>query len=223
MSVWAFWVMAAVLAGATGHWLAASLQTASLQTTGPDTRLSRTLIFAAMPLAALLLYLALGAGGRPDAPLTDRLDGPLEELPAGAVLVRLQSELRARPDDAEGWRLMARLRRSTGAHEQAADAWRRVLELGGQDVEAMIGLAQALIELEDGLVGEAATGLLDAALSAEPDHMAARFWRAIAYRQQGDASTADDMFRALMAELPEAAPLRAMLARELATASERPQ
>lgn len=214
MGALVFWIAGAILAAGTAWWLTASLQ----PSTGArlPARLPMTFIMGFVPLAGLLLYLALGGNGRADAPLAERLAGSLDELPAGAVLVRLQSELRARPDDAEGWRLMARLRRSTGAHEQAADAWRRVLELGATDAEAYTGLAQALIETEQGLVGEAAIGLLDAALAAQPDHMAARFWRATAYRQQGETKAATQMFRTLMAELPEAAPLRAMLARELA-------
>ena len=91
-----------------------------------------------------------------------------------------------------------------------------MLELGATDAEAYTGLAQALIETEQRLVGEAAIGLLDAALAAQPDHMAARFWRATAYRQQGETKAATQMFRTLMKELPEAVPLRGMLARELA-------
>ena len=210
MGAFMFWMAGAAMAAGTARWLVFALPS------GPDTRLRMSFIVGFVPLAGLALYLALGTNGRADAPLAERLAGPLEELPAGAVLVRLQTELRARPDDAEGWRLMARLRRSSGAHEQAADAWRRVLELGAADAEAYTGLAQALIETEDGLIGTAATGLLDAALAVKPDDVAARFWRATAYRQQGETKAAIKMFRALMAELPEAAPLRAMLARQLA-------
>lgn len=172
-------------------------------------------MLAGVPGAALMVYLYLGNPTLPDAPLQARLDGPLEDLPPAAILARLENQLRARPDDAEGWRLLARLRVTLKQSSKAADAWQRLLDLAPRDVEAQTGLADALIEQEGGVVSETAIALLDAALAQEPDNLQAQFWRAEAWAQQGRADEARKLWRRLRAALPDAAPLAQMLDRRL--------
>lgn len=173
-------------------------------------------VLAVVPLATLGLYLYLGNPSLPDAPLAPRLDGALEDLPPAAILARLENELRARPDDAQGWRLLARLRATLGDHPRAADAWQRLLDLLPGDVEAEVGLALSLIEQDDGVVSAAALNLLDRALAAEPDNQAAQFWRGEAAVQQGDVVAAKRLWGQLRKGLPDDAPLAVMLDRRLA-------
>jgi cytochrome c-type biogenesis protein CcmH len=123
----------------------------------------------------------------PDAPLAARLAGPVENLPPDAVRARLEAELRARPNDAQGWRLLARLHQGVGDHAKAADAWQRLIALGETDAEALTGLAVALIEQDGGVVSSAAFELLERVRAAEPENLQAGFWYAIALRQRGSA------------------------------------
>ena len=130
-------------------------------------------------------------------------------------MARLENELRARPDDAEVWRLLARLHTTTGNHPKAADSWQRLLELRAGDVEAQVGLAAALIEQDGGVVSEAAVDLLDRALAQEPDNLAALFWRAEAWSQQNRADKARALWQRLRARLNDEAPLAKMLDKRL--------
>lgn len=199
-----FWAISGVAAAALGYWLSAPLLREA------DKRAAFS-VLGIVPLLALGIYLYLGNPAMPDAPLAPRLAGNLAELPPAAILARLENELRARPDDAEGWRLLARLHVTTDNHPKAADSWQRLLDLRTQDVEAQVGLAAALIEQDGGVVSEAAVDLLDRALAQEPDNLAALFWRAEAWSQQDRADKARGLWQRLRARLSDEAPLAKML------------
>jgi cytochrome c-type biogenesis protein CcmH len=197
------------LACAIGYALSAPLHAS------PQKRTALTLL-AAVPLVSLGIYLSLGNPQSPDAPLAPRLAGSLEELPPGAVMAKLEQRLRAAPDDATGWLLMARLRMTIEDYAKAADAWQRVLDIERDNGEAMVGLAQALIEQDGGIVSAAAVGLLDAALAREPENFAARFWRAEAHDQLGETAKAKILWRQMRVGLPDNMPLALMLDKRLA-------
>ena len=204
-----FWSICGLAACAVAYWLAAPL----LSDKQKNAALS---VMAGVPLLALGVYLYLGNPTLPDAPLEARLDGPLEELPPAAILARLENQLRSRPDDAQGWRLLARLRVTLKQTDQAADAWQRLLDLAPRDVEAQTGLAAALIEREGGVVSQQAVALLDAALAQDSDNIQAQFWRAEAWVQQGRTDEAKKLWVRLRTALPAEAPLSKMLDRRLA-------
>lgn len=208
-----FWALSGVAAAATGYWLSAPLRKSENIATA-DKR-AASLVVMVVPLAALGIYLWLGNPNMADAPLAPRLAGNLEDLPSGAVLARLENELRQRPDDAKGWRLLSRLYATTGNHPKAADGWQRLLQLSGPDMEAHLGLATALIEQDDGVVSTAAVDLLDRVLADEADNLAALFWRAEAWAQQGDDAKAKALWQRLRARLDDNMPLAKMLDRRL--------
>lgn len=204
-----FWVLAGLAACATGYALFAPMQATPQKRTA-------LVILAAVPMVSLALYLAIGNPQQADAPLAPRLDGALEDLPPGAVLAKLEQRLRAAPKDPTGWLLMARLRMTIEDYTKAADAWQRLLALEPQNSEAMVGLAQALIEQDGGVVSPAAVALLDNALALTPDNFAARFWRAEAHDQLGETAQARTLWRQMREGLPDTLPLARMLDRRLA-------
>ena len=203
-----FWAISGVVAAGLGYWLSAPL----LRETD---RRSALPVLGIVPLLALGIYLYLGNPDMPDAPLASRLAGDLEDLPPAAILARLENELRARPEDTEGWRLLARLHTTTGNYPKAADSWQRLLELQGQDVEAQVGLAVALIEQDGGVVSEGAVDLLERALAQEPDNLAALFWRAEAWAQQDRTDKARALWQRLRERLNDEAPLAKILDQRL--------
>ena len=161
------------------------------------------------------LYLALGRPDMPDAPLAARLAGPVENLPPEAVRARLEAELRARPNDAQGWRLLARLRQGVGDHAKAADAWQRLIALGATDAESLTGLAVALIEQDGGVVSSAAFELLQPRPCRRARKFASRFLVCNCLAPTRGIDEARAAFIALRANLPDGLPLAAMLEREI--------
>lgn len=208
LSIWLFWSAAAVLAMGTVWYMVVPLR-------ADGGRWIPSALLVGFPLLVVLFYLALGRPDMPDAPLAARVAGPVENLPPDAVRARLEAELRARPNDAQGWRLLARLRQGVGDHAKAADAWQRLIALGETDAEALTGLAVALIEQDGGVVSSAAFELLERVRAAEPENLQAGFWYAIALRQQGAIEEARAAFVALRAAIPDGVPLAAMLEREI--------
>ncbi len=203
-----FWTLTALVAFGVAYVVGAPLRVSGAR--------QMLAVLVGVPLISLGVYVYLGNPDTPDYPLDPRLSGTLEALPPAAILARLENRLRDHPDDIEGWRLLARLRVSVSQHVQAGDAWQRVLDLAPADAEAQLGLAQAFIEQNDGVVNEAAVGLLDGVLRVAPDNMVAQFWRAEAWAQQGDDSKARVLWRALRDKLPDAAPLGKALDARLA-------
>ena len=172
-------------------------------------------VLALVPLLSLGIYLAIGNPQTADAPLAPRLEGALEDLPPAAILARLEQRLRQAPDDATGWVLMARLRMTIEDFAKAADAWQRLLQLEPNNDEAMVGLAQALIEQDGGVVSADAVDLLDMALVQQPNNFAALFWRAEAHAQTGETDRARRLWQKLRRDLPDNMPLARMLDQRL--------
>lgn len=206
-----FWAICGILACGLAYWLARPL----LAEAKPHRFMSVFGVLAGVPLLALGTYLYLGNPTMPDTPLSPRLAGELQDLPPAAILARLENELRQRPNDEKGWRLLARLRATLGEHDKAADSWQRLLDLNAGDSEAQIGLAVALIEQQGGVVNEVAVALLDAALAVDSNNVQAQFWRAEAWVQQGRKDKARFLWQRLRADLPDAVPLAKILDRRL--------
>ncbi len=169
---------------------------------------SLTLIMIAIPVAGLLLYLSLGAQGRPDMPLAERLDAPVQELPVGAIIVKIEKRLAETPNDAEGWRLLARLRQQIGDYDRAIAAWDIVAQLEGQSADISVAIAESYIAMEGGLVKDAALGALAQALELDPSHPRARFLQGLSLMQQGKRSDALALWDRLIASLDQQDPFR---------------
>ncbi|MDD9797992.1 MAG: hypothetical protein OXT03_02625 [Alphaproteobacteria bacterium] len=150
---------------------------------------------AILPVVAILLYLWLGAPTEPDYPLAPRLAKPLETLPPAAIVARLEAQLRVRPDDIKGWQLLAQARMAQNKPAQAADAWRQVIALGGENSENVTALAIALIGMEEGFVNAAAKSLLTRALNLNPNQAAALYFMGLAHQQEGDIEAAKTLWQ----------------------------
>jgi cytochrome c-type biogenesis protein CcmH len=211
------WVGSAIAAFGVAYALAAPFREAQ------QNRALLAVLFM-VPSLALALYLYLGNPQTPDQPLTPRLEGALSDLPPAAIMARLENEIRLRPQDVEGWRLLARLRTTVGQPAKAGDAWQRVIELTGEtqpidtqpiDTEAHVGLAQSLIEQDGGVVNEVAVALLDSVLQEDSENLLAQFWRAQSWAQQGEDAKARAIWQNLRANLPDEAPLAKLLDKQI--------
>jgi len=171
-------------------------------------RRALTLIMIAIPVFGLLLYLNLGAQGRPDMPLADRLDAPVLELPIGAIIVKIERRLAETPNDAEGWRILARLRQQIGDYDRAIEAWDIVAQLEGKSADISVAIAESYMALDGGMVNDAATRALAEALTLDPNHPRARFLQGLSLMQQGKRAQALALWDQLIASLDPSDPFR---------------
>ena len=143
-------------------------------------------VVGGLPVFALGVYLYLGNPNLPAFPLAPRLNGPVEELPAPAIIAKLEQTLMANPEDREGWRLLARIRARQNAPSLAADAWSNLLYLAPEDTEAVLGLAAARIETEGGVISANSQVLIEQAYAMAPQNRLALYYRGLLAQQAGD-------------------------------------
>lgn len=161
-----------------------------------------------VPLAALIIYLDVGSPGLPGQPLAARHDTSQTEAARQdqALVAQLAERLKERPDDLQGWLLLARSYGSLGRHDEAIAAWRNVRRLAPDAPEHLGPFAEALIQAAGGSVTPEALTLLQAAARADEADPRPRFYMGLARAQAGDTRGALQAWTDLVAISPRDAP-----------------
>ena len=159
--------------------------------TSPLTRRMVAVVLAALvPLAALALYVNLGAPMVPDQPFAARQGQPggaSAELAAlEARIAELGNKVKADPHDIESWSELGHLYAAHERYRDAADALGKAYELSGKAPARAVDFAEALVLADRGVVGAEAKQLFGAALTAEPRNPRAHFYLGLAKVQTGD-------------------------------------
>ena len=145
-----------------------------------------------LPGLALILYLMLGSPGYSDLPLVDRLDVPPENLPLEGLVVHLEQRLKNKPDDTEGWLMLARTRMALGEADRAEDALLNAISLqdGEQNSDILVMLSESRLQQQDGLIDDGVERLINRALEINPKHPRGLYLRGLSLLQQGDKTEA---------------------------------
>lgn len=139
------------------------------------------IVAGALPIAALLLYVALGnfdafapsaamratAGGGADHPLTQ---AEVEDI-AAKLAARLEKE----PDNPDGWIVLARTYYALNRHADAAKAFERAVALVPGNAELLADYADALGAAQGGTLAGKPQQLIERALKIDPTQ-----WKALA-------------------------------------------
>jgi cytochrome c-type biogenesis protein CcmH len=178
-----------------------------------------------VPAAAVSLYLNVGSPGLPDQPLAERRAqagasegggsaGTMEQMAA-----RLAQRLIANPDDLNGWKLLGRSYMEIQRYAEAADAYRRVLEIGGERLDVSADYAEALVFAADAVVTPEALDIFTALAEADRLNPRARYYLGLAQAQKGDIRGALQAWVDLRAISPPVAPWLAAVDRQIASAA----
>jgi cytochrome c-type biogenesis protein CcmH len=179
------------------------------------------------PLAATGLYLTVGAPGLIDPPPApapadiaalpeDERRAMIESMVAG-----LAARLEEQPQDAEGWRMLARSQMVLERPAEAGESYRRLFAITDGDLEDWRNYASALAGAapEEQFPSTAEfLGALGEIEKRAPDDMMALFYRGGAARQLGDAAGAAAIWRRLLAAMPADAPVHGTLEELIAEA-----
>ncbi len=90
-----------------------------------------------------------------------------------AMVSRLAERLRAAPDDAQGWAMLARSLTVLGRHQEALSAYEKARALRGDDLTLLVDHADALAVARGGRIGGEPMALLQRALQLDPDNLKA--------------------------------------------------
>jgi cytochrome c-type biogenesis protein CcmH len=164
-----------------------------------------TIAIIAMPVAALLLYLALGAPFFPDRPLSSRPDAiALQDV--RRLVAQVEAHLAEKPDDGKGWEVLAPVYSRLGRDADAATAWSRAIALLGATAEREGNLGEALVTAAGGTVTADAKAAFQKAGELSPDDPRPKFYLALALSQSGDKAAATAAWQALIDAAPKDAP-----------------
>jgi cytochrome c-type biogenesis protein CcmH len=161
---------------------------------------------AGLPLAAAGLYSVLGRPDLPDRPLTARMTDQGGDPALADLVARVEAELAQRPDDGQGWEVLAPVYLRTGQPEKAATAYANAIRLLGPTAEREAGQGEALTLLAQGNVTPEARAAFERAVALDPKQIRSRFYLAQAAEQAGDRAKAADIYRALLTEASPGAP-----------------
>ena len=169
-------------------------------------------------VAALGVYLGVGAPGMPDQAYETRVrewaaspEG-LEPAQVAAVIGRVVKD---RPDDHQALTMLGAARFEAGDPIGAASAFRRALGLKPDDAQSWARLGESLVRANEGDVGGDAEAAFREALKREPDQLGARYFLGEAALKRGDKAGAAAAWGPLIAALEPTDPRRAELQQRL--------
>jgi cytochrome c-type biogenesis protein CcmH len=175
-----------------------------------ERRISAGVIALVLPILAALMYAGLSNWNwqtvAAETARGQQLDGLLQQLEA-----RLQSN----PDDLNGWLLLGRSSLSMQRFPRAIDAYQRAYDLSrGENVDAILGLGEALAMSDESALSGRAGQLFDQALARAPNHPKALWYGSMTALQAGDLRKGRDRLQLLLAQGPPPE-LRGVLERQI--------
>lgn len=175
-----------------------------------------------VPLVALPLYLKAGNPGLPGVPLSQRMAEAEEKGDYEALIVKVEQHLAQNPDDLDGWKVLAPAYTRGFRLLDAAEAHRNIVRLSPPDAMTIANYAEALVMAGQGIVSAEAHELFGKALALDPKLPKARFFDALALKQEGKTEEAKAAFDAFLNDTPEDAPWRPMLLAEMQNLGAKP-
>jgi cytochrome c-type biogenesis protein CcmH len=169
-------------------------------------RIVAVIALVALPLGAVLLYLAFGSPSLPGQPLSARLGKPPEERPIETLVAQVEAHLASSPEDGRGWEVLAPVYLRLGRFGDAVKARSNALRLNGETAERQTGLGEALVAAAQGIVTADATKAFERAVELDPQAPKPRFFLGLAAEQDGRLADAARRWRDLIAQAAPDAP-----------------
>ncbi|RZA37379.1 MAG: cytochrome C biogenesis protein [Lysobacteraceae bacterium] len=169
----------------------------------PLWRESRPLVVGGVLALALATFALYRVTGTPAA--IEHAARDAAPLSLDAAVAELRAELERNPNQAEGWRLLARTLASEGMAAEASEAFDEAVKLLPDDPDLLVEAAQArLYAATDRKLDAQAIAWIEHALALQPGHQRGTWLRGIALRQAGDHAAAARTWEPLLAQVDAA-------------------
>lgn len=163
-----------------------------------ERRVSGLVVALLMPVLAILMYAGLSNWDWKAAQMEQTQAANMDE-----ALGRLEQKLAENPKNLEGWMMLGHSYTAVGRYPRAADAFQQAYDLTqGQDVEAIVGLGEALVLTDEASLTGRAGKLFETALVMAPNHPKALWYGGIASLRAGDLRQGRDRLQLLVAQNP---------------------
>lgn len=168
-----------------------------------------------VPLIAVPAYLRYGNPQSADVPLQERLAKAVENKDYDALIVTVERHLASKPDDLQGWQVLANGYRDQKRWTDAARAYANIMRIDGPKPGTLTAYGEMLVFINEGMVTADAHKAFGEALKLDPKYPMARFFDAVALKQEGSTEEAKVRLSAMLADAPVDSPYRPMVEAEL--------
>jgi cytochrome c-type biogenesis protein CcmH len=162
--------------------------------------------------AAALAIVAVGIGvskDRASAPAAARSapSAAKAQPDVDSMISSLEAKLKANPNDAEGWRMLAWSFFETGRYAESATAYKRAAQLAPNNAEYWSSLGEALVLAGSGeKIPADASAAFKKALAIDPKDPRSRYFAGVEQDMTGNHAEAIDTWFALLKDTPAGAP-----------------
>jgi cytochrome c-type biogenesis protein CcmH len=171
---------------------------------------------AGLPLLAVAVYLPLGSPYLPDFPHSQRAQAPAASQPLDNLVAQVEAHLEKNPADGRGWSVLAPVLAKLGRFEDAIRAWRNAITYAGDSASRRADLGEAIAMGAGGVVTSEARAEFERAVALDAADAKASYYLGVAAEQDGRASDAASIWRAMLAKAPQDAPWRPVVVAALA-------
>ncbi len=177
-----------------------------------------------VPALAFGLYLEKGRPGMPDMPVAERMRLAAEHNDINALVKRVEDRLAKKPDDIQGWLVLAPVYARMGKYDKAVNAWKNAIRLNDKpDPDLYNSLGEALVYANRGRVVSEARQAFEKALKLAPNNPMSRYFLAQAKLQDGNRDEALADLKGLLKDLPADFAGRPLIERQIAQLEGREQ
>jgi cytochrome c-type biogenesis protein CcmH len=169
-----------------------------------------------LPVGAIALYLTLGSPQMPGEPLQARLRAIHNDRSIASLVAQVEQHLAQNPTDARGYAVLAPVYLQMGRLQDAVNARRKVLTLGGETADRQADLGEALTAAANGIVTADAKSAFERAVALDASEPKARFYIGVAAEQDGDRAKAAAIWQDMVKSAPADAPWVATVQQALA-------
>ena len=176
-------------------------------------------ILMIVPAASLGLYADLGSPDEPSRPLASRdiaaETAALQSENLAPLIQRLIDALREKPDNLDGWILLARTLTRMERYQEAAETYLKATVLAPEAADLYMGAGENYYFAADGTVTPDAEKAFEKALALSPEDPGAKYYLALRDAQKGDEPGALKQWIALYEESPADAAYMPVLTRRI--------
>lgn len=157
----------------------------------PKTKLTAILVGLFVPVLAVFVYAQIG-----DFNAATGVAVKSVEIPAGEdgrpkmtieeAIAKLEQRLKAEPENPDGWFMLAKTYMSTQQYQKSADAYEKVIALVGDEVQLLLGYADALAMSEGGKLTGKAKPIVEKIMQLAPNSPTVLWMAGTAESQQGN-------------------------------------
>ena len=170
-----------------------------------------------VPAVALGFYLKLGSPDVPGQSVFARASTAPGSQSVASLVSQVEAHLARNPNDGAGWEVIAPVYLRLGRFDEAVEARRKAIALGGDTAARESDLGEALVAAADGVVTDEAKQVFQHAVAGDARDAKARYFLGLADEQDGNRAGAAAKWRAMLDGAPRDAPwanfVRAALAR----------